>query len=127
MADIECTEDEYDALARGLHESIAEGQSIALTAKMLRLLAPTEDSDRSGVESVSEYYARARYLAGSDPVTSDTSAHCPCWRYWQSDGRCVECGRSLTERNGLAVLRECQICGDNHGTLDHGPDDGPIE
>jgi hypothetical protein len=32
-------EDEYDALARQLHESIAEGQPVALTAKALRILA----------------------------------------------------------------------------------------
>lgn len=36
---VECHEDEYDALARQLHESIADGQSMALTAKALRLLA----------------------------------------------------------------------------------------
>jgi hypothetical protein len=31
-------DDEYDALARQLHESIAEGQTLAETAKLLRIL-----------------------------------------------------------------------------------------
>lgn len=36
-------EDEYDALARELHEAIAAGQSAALTAKALRILAPNTE------------------------------------------------------------------------------------
>lgn len=45
---VDCTEDEYDALARQLHESIAEGQSVALTAKALRILAAPPLSDILG-------------------------------------------------------------------------------
>lgn len=37
-------EDEYDALARQMHESIAAGQSVDLTAKALRILAKASES-----------------------------------------------------------------------------------
>ena len=40
----ECRADEYEALASQLHESIAGGQSVEETAKMLRLFASMHSS-----------------------------------------------------------------------------------
>jgi hypothetical protein len=43
--------------------------------------------------------------------TPSTEAHrpadCPCWRYWRSDGTCVECGRAVRqEAAATSGLRE---------------------
>jgi hypothetical protein len=46
VTSFECVADEYEALARQLHESIAEGQTVAETAIMLRILGAP---DRRGL------------------------------------------------------------------------------
>ena len=60
---VECTADEYEELARQLHESIVQGQSIELTAKALRILAtPAPEAGGLDVETL----ARAMCLANGD-------------------------------------------------------------
>lgn len=49
-------DDEYDALARQFHESIADGQTVAETAKALRLqaAAPVDGGLRAALRGVME-------------------------------------------------------------------------